>query len=123
MDFKTRRLVQSKDLNPYGTLFGGRLLEWIDEEAAIAAIQELGSKKVVTKFISKINFMNSAQSGDIIEIGLDVVGIGTTSITLRCEVRSFTTHRIIVSVDKIVFVHVDADGNKAPHGKIQLPPI
>jgi acyl-CoA hydrolase len=36
MNFHARKLVKPEDLNnPRGTLFDGRLLEWIDEEAAI----------------------------------------------------------------------------------------
>ena len=32
MTFDTRHWVKPQDLNPNGTLFGGRILEWIDEE-------------------------------------------------------------------------------------------
>ena len=38
MNFHTRKWVKPEDLNPNGTLFGGSLLRWIDEEAAIYAI-------------------------------------------------------------------------------------
>lgn len=34
MNFHTRKWVKPEDLNPNGTLFGGSLLRWIDEEAA-----------------------------------------------------------------------------------------
>ena len=35
MTFDTRRWVKPQDLNPSGTLFGGRILAWIDEEIGI----------------------------------------------------------------------------------------
>ena len=35
MKYHTRKWVKPEDLNPNHTLFGGRLLEWIDEEAEI----------------------------------------------------------------------------------------
>jgi hypothetical protein len=38
MNFHTRKWVKPEDLNPNGALFGGSLLRWIDEEAAIYAI-------------------------------------------------------------------------------------
>ncbi|HIG48218.1 MAG TPA: acyl-CoA thioesterase, partial [candidate division Zixibacteria bacterium] len=47
MEFKTRKLVTPKDLNPHGTLFGGRALEWIDEEAFIFASCQLASTSIV----------------------------------------------------------------------------
>lgn len=34
--FRTRKWVRPEDLNANGTLFGGSLLKWIDEEAAIS---------------------------------------------------------------------------------------
>ena len=51
MNFHTRKWVKPEDLNPNGTLFGGSLLRWIDEEAAIYAIVQLGNQRVVTKYI------------------------------------------------------------------------
>jgi len=82
MRFHTRKWVKPEDLNPNATLFGGRLLEWIDEEAALYTVVQLENSKVVTKYISEINFMSSAEQGDIIELGMDVVKFGTSSIVL-----------------------------------------
>ncbi|MDQ1594096.1 MAG: acyl-CoA thioesterase YciA, partial [Arthrobacter pascens] len=50
--FRTRKWVRPEDLNANGTLFGGSLLKWIDEEAAIYAILQLGNGRAVTKYIS-----------------------------------------------------------------------
>jgi acyl-CoA hydrolase len=38
MNFHTRKWIKPKDLNPNGGLFGGSLLKWIDEGAAIHTI-------------------------------------------------------------------------------------
>jgi acyl-CoA hydrolase len=119
MKFYTRKLVKPQDLNSRGTLFGGILLGWIDEEAAIFAMGHLGKKSIVTKFMSEINFISSAQNGDIVEIGLELVSIGRTSITVRCLVRNKITQVEIIRIEKIVFVHLDPFGRPAPHGIIQ----
>jgi hypothetical protein len=37
MRFHTRKWIKPEDLNPNGTLFGGQLLAWIDEELATAS--------------------------------------------------------------------------------------
>lgn len=118
--FHTRKWVKPEDLNPNGTLFGGRLLEWIDEEAALYAIIQLENPRTVTKFISEIDFKNSAHKGDIIEIGIDVVKFGKASLTLTCEVRNKMTHKTIITIDKIVMVSVDENGNPKPHGKTKI---
>ena len=49
MKFLTRKLVTPADLNPRGTLHGGQLLKWIDEEGGIHACLELDTGLIVTK--------------------------------------------------------------------------
>ncbi|MGC5746540.1 acyl-CoA thioesterase [Chryseobacterium sp. NFX27] len=120
MNYHTRKWVKPEDLNPNHSLFGGRLLQWIDEEAALYAIIQLENTKVVTKFISEINFVSSAKQGDIIEIGIEATHFGSSSVTLKCNVRNKMTHQTIITVDKIVMVNLDSEGNPAPHGKTQI---
>nr|WP_322626183.1 hotdog domain-containing protein [uncultured Flavobacterium sp.] len=120
MRFHTRKWVKPEDLNPNATLFGGRLLEWIDEEAALYSIIQLENQRVVTKHMSEINFMASAKQGDIVEIGIDVVKFGKTSLVLRCEVRNKMTQEKIITVDNITMVSLDSFGRPSAHGKTQI---
>lgn len=116
MLFHTRKWVKPEDLNPNGTLFGGKLLAWIDEELALYSIIRLNNPRIVTKHLSEINFRASAREGDIIEIGIDVVKFGRTSITLQCEVRNIMTRETIITIDRITMVSLDKDGRPMPHG-------
>ena len=50
MKYRTRKLVKPGDLNPRRTLFGGQVLKWIDEEAAIFAICQLGSPNIAVSY-------------------------------------------------------------------------
>ncbi|SDD46652.1 acyl-CoA thioesterase [Niabella drilacis] len=120
MRFHTRKWVKPEDLNPNQSLFGGRLLQWIDEEAALYAIIQLENTHVVTKFISEINFIASPRQGDIIEIGIVATRFGNTSLTLRCEVRNKITHEPILTIDRMVFVNLDKEGKPTPHGKTAI---
>ena len=120
MKFHTRKWVKPEDLNPSGFLFGGRLLAWIDEEAALYTIIQLENPRIVTKFMSEINFMSSAKQGDIVEIGIEVLKFGKTSITLQCEVRNKMTHETIITVDDIIMVNLDENGLPKPHGKTKV---
>jgi len=115
MRFLTRKLVQPGDLNVNGTLFGGRCLAWVDEEAAIYAALETRHKRVVTKSISAINFVAPAFQGDVVEIGVALKRVGKTSITLEVQVRDLTTQKIIVNIDEMVFVTLDETGKPVQH--------
>lgn len=116
ISYRTRKWVKPEDLNANGTLFGGSLLRWIDEEAAIYAIIQLGNPRSVTKLISEINFRSSARQGDMIEMGLRAVKFGRTSLTMRAKVRNIISGEVILTIEKIVFVSLDVDGNPVPHG-------
>ena len=120
MNFHTRKWVKPEDLNPNHTLFGGRLLQWIDEEAVIYAIIQLENHHVVTKYISEINFINAPKQGDIIELGIIATHFGSSSLTMRCEVRNKLTREPILTIDKLVFVNLGPDGKPAPHGKTEI---
>ena len=120
MNFHTRKWIKPEDLNPNGSLFGGSLLRWIDEEAAIYAIIQLDNPHIVTKYISEINFVSSARQGDIIELGISATRFGKTSLTMCCHVRNKITRKSILTIDEIVFVNVDANGRPVPHGKTEI---
>ena len=120
MRFHTRKWVKPQDLNLNSTLFGGRLLEWIDEELALYSIVQLENPRIVTKHMSEINFRSSAKQGDIVEIGIDVVKFGNSSITLTCHVRNMMTKEIIISIDSITMVSLGNDGKPQAHGKTKI---
>jgi acyl-CoA hydrolase len=120
MRFHTRKWVKPEDLNPNGTLFGGKLLAWIDEELALYTIIQLENSRIVTKHMSEINFRSSARQGDVIEIGIDVVKFGNTSLTLKCEARNMMTRETIISIDHTTMVSLGPDGKPKAHGKTEI---
>ncbi|MBM1107087.1 acyl-CoA thioesterase [Aurantibacter crassamenti] len=120
MRFHTRKWVKPEDLNANGTLFGGKLLAWIDEEAALYCIVQLENKKIVTKYMSEINFVSAPVQGDVVEIGIEIVKFGKTSLTLKSEVRNMMTRDTILMVDNIIMVNLDASGKPVPHGKTKV---
>lgn len=118
--FHTRKWVKPEDLNPNQTLFGGRLLQWIDEEAVIYAIVQLETQRVVTKYISEINFISAPRIGDIIEIGIIATDFGASTLNVRCEVRNVATHEPILTIDRMVFASVNEKGKPVRHGKTNV---
>lgn len=120
MNFHTRKWVKPEDLNPNNNLFGGRLLQWIDEEAALYTMIQLDNRKIATKFMSEINFVSSAKQGDIVELGMKVEKFGNTSITLSCVARNKMTRKPILTVDNITMVNLGDDGRPRAHGKTEV---
>ncbi|WP_348824783.1 acyl-CoA thioesterase [Flavobacterium aestuarii] len=120
MRFHTRKWVKPEDLNPNGSLFGGKLLAWLDEELALYSIVQLENRRIVTKHMSEINFRSSARQGDIVEIGIDVVKFGNTSLVLKCEARNMMTRETIITIDETVMVNLGEDGKPKAHGKTEI---
>jgi len=120
MRFHTRKWVKPEDLNPNGSLFGGKLLAWLDEELALYSIIQLENPRIVTKHMSEINFRSSARQGDIIEIGIDVVRFGNTSLELKCEARNMMTRETIITIDSTIMVNLGEDGKPKAHGKTEI---
>ena len=70
--------------------------------------------------MSEINFRSSAKQGDIVEIGIDVVKFGNSSIVLSCQVRNMMTREIIITIDTITMVSLGEDGKPMAHGKTTI---
>ncbi|MGI9549606.1 MAG: hotdog domain-containing protein, partial [Aurantibacter sp.] len=83
-------------------------------------IVQLANKQIVTKYMSEINFMSAPVQGDVVEIGIEVVKFGKSSLTLKSEVRNMMTRQTILTVDNIVMVNLGKDGKPAPHGKTEV---
>ena len=120
MKYRTRKMVMPADLNGRHTLFGGKLVSWIDEEAYIYAVCQLDSLNIATVYIGDFQFHVPAASGDIVEIGVEAIRFGTTSLEMKAEARNKTTKQLISSCNKIVVVTLDATGQKTPHGKTEI---
>lgn len=108
------RLVRPEDLNPAHRLFGGRLMEWMDESAALFVIKTLKTSKVVTLKVSEVLFKEPVVNGDILDFKAAVKGIGNTSISIQVEVQKHilndSANRRVVATCDLVFVHIDDDG-------------
>ncbi|SHJ14119.1 Acyl-CoA hydrolase [Rubritalea squalenifaciens DSM 18772] len=112
---ETHRLVFTEDLNPYGFLFGGRLLSWADEASYIAANQDYPKCRFVTIGMDKVEFRHSVKNGAILTIVSEQVRKGTTSITY--SVTIYSSHEspdMPIFTTNVTFVNVDESGNKRP---------
>ncbi len=114
------RLVKSEDLNHHGTLFAGRMAEWLVEASFIAAARLAGRPEdVVCVQIHGMTFGKPAARGDLIEIRTNVAYLGGKSITVHAAVHANEDTAPAVS-GMATFVTVDRGGKPYAHG-LTLP--
>lgn len=77
--------VFPNDLNPHGTLFGGRLMQIVDTLAAIVAKRHSG-KVCVTLGIDSVRFLSPARRGDILVCKASVNKTWRTSMEIGVKV-------------------------------------
>lgn len=81
------RLVLPPDTNHIDTIFGGKILAYIDEVAALAAMKH-ANEIVVTASIDSVNFWSSAKVGDALTLEAFVTYTGTTSMEVYVKVSA-----------------------------------
>ncbi|MCC6275078.1 MAG: acyl-CoA thioesterase [Leptospiraceae bacterium] len=110
MDLVTQHIIMSKDLNAHGNLFGGIMLAWVDEAAALYVMEKISYTNIVTVNMDDIYFQNPGRNGDIIQIYASIEKKGSSSLTVRTTAISFNSvskeRKEIISC-KVVFVCLD----------------
>lgn len=116
------KLVLPPDTNHMGTIFGGTVLAYIDEIAAIAAMKHC-KKGVVTASINTVNFLSSAKVGDILTLEAFVLSTGNTSMKVYVKVECHhlkTDEKRITTTSTITMVAIDDNGKPTPVPKVKL---
>ncbi|NMP23901.1 hotdog domain-containing protein [Sulfobacillus harzensis] len=110
----THRVLPS-DVNHLGTLFGGRLLEWMDGAAEIAAAR-YARRVVVTVAMEQVVFTQPVQVGDLVRIEAAIDRIGRTSIRVQVTAwRELTDGTAVIAcAARLTFVALDASGRPVP---------
>jgi acyl-CoA hydrolase len=113
-------LVKPEDLQHHGTLFAGRMAEWLVETCFIAASRFVGKPEdVVCVKVHGITFEKPIHNGEITEIKARIACLGNTSITVKGQ--AFTGESEVPAVSGMVtFVTVDKQGNPYAHD-LSLP--
>lgn len=117
MELISTHVCKGQNIGVHGNLFGGVMLSWLDEAAAVFCAQVCGTPRMVTKCISEVIFNKPVRPGQIIKIYGDVKKIGSSSITVSLEARR---HSVVNGSQKVVcnvemtFVRIDGDGEPVP---------
>lgn len=117
MELISTHTIKKSDLGFHGNLFGGKLLAWLDSAAAAYAMEICHNRRMVTICIDKCVFKKPAKEGSLLKIYGKVDSVGTSSINLYLEARSYNVYTededIILSTN-ITFVRIDEEGRAIP---------
>ena len=105
-------IVRAPHINGYGRLFGGQLMQWIDELAGIICRRHSGMG-VTTAAIDNLNFKAAAYQNDMIVLVGRMTYIGKTSMEVRIDTFIEQEQGIRKCINRayIVMVAIDQNGN------------
>ncbi len=112
-------IVMSGDINGSGRLFGGRLLEWIDEISGIVAMRHCGGT-VTTVAIDNLRFKSGAYLNNIVVLEGRVTYTGRTSMEVRVDTYIEGTDGMRRAINRAYISMVGMDENDRP---TPVPPI
>ncbi len=109
-------IVLPSDTNALGTIFGGKVMAWIDIAAAIAAGRH-ARKVVVTASIDALHFLAPVRIGHVLHIQATVNSASRTSMEVGVRVDSenpLTGERMHTATAYTTFVALDEHGKPTP---------
>ena len=102
--------LMHQHLNGAGRLFGGILMQWIDETAGIVARRHCNSP-LVTACIDNLVFKEGAHLNDFIVLAGRVTYVGNSSVEVRVDtyVESLEGERKRINTAYVVMIAIDKD--------------
>ena len=81
---ETVHIIRPNHLNAAGRLFGGMLMQWLDEVAGMVAKRHTRAN-VITASVDNLRFIHGAYKGEMVVIVGKVTYVGTTSMEVRVD--------------------------------------
>ena len=111
-------VMMPRDTNPYGTIFGGVLLSYIDQAGAVGARHEIQRRgflpqTIVTVAMDRVEFHEPVFGGVTVSVWTTVERIGTTSITVHVTVEAERDGAIqLLTQAHVTYVAVRMEDNR-----------
>jgi acyl-CoA thioesterase YciA len=86
-------VMMPRDMNRYGTIFGGITLSYLDQAGAVGAHHEIQrggwpEQPVVLVAMNKVEFHRPVFVGDVVSFWTRLVRVGRTSVTIHVTVEA-----------------------------------
>ena len=108
------------DTNPHNSVFGGKVMQWIDIAGAVSAMRHVRGV-VVTASFDRVDFHAPAHVGHIMVLHAQVNYTGRTSIEVGVEVHAenpLTGERVLTTDALVTYVAIDKQGRP-----VEIDPI
>lgn len=114
-------IVLPPDTNNLGTMFGGKLMAYIDDVAAISAMRHARSY-VVTASTDSVDFIHPIHEGHAVCLESFVTNTGRSSMEVIVKVVEedlVTGSRNLCAISFLTFVAIDKNGTPTPVARIE----
>ena len=114
-------IVRPTHLNATGRLFGGILLQWIDETAGIIAKRHC-NHDIITAAIDNLQFLSGAYQHEVIVLIGRLTFVGNTSMEIRIDTyaEDITGERKLINTAYLVMVALDQQGNSCSVPRLRI---
>lgn len=107
-------LIMQQHLNGSGRLFGGALMQWLDEVAGVVAMRHAETHRVVTAAVDNLQFKHAIYEGEIIVLKGYVTYVGKSSMEVEIDTYTEMPDGMRQTVNRAFFVMVAVDENQKP---------
>lgn len=118
---QTVHMVRPNHLNGAGRLFGGILVQWIDEIAGLVAKRH-ARMNVTTASIDNLSFLRGAYQNDVIVIVGKITYVGRTSMEVKVDTYIETIDGEMTPINHAYFtmVGLGPDDKSVPVPRLEL---
>lgn len=116
---ETVHIIRPNHLNGSGRLFGGILMQWIDEIAGLSALRHTRTN-VTTASVDNLSFLKAARSRDVVVLRAHVTHVGNTSLEVRVDTfaERMDGRREMINCAYLTLVALDAQDRP-----VKVPPL
>ncbi len=110
---ETMHIVRPGHMNGAGRLFGGQLMEWLDEAAGLVAKRHTGSN-VITASVDNLRFIHGAYQDEVVVVIGRATYVGKTSMEVRVDTYVEGMDGMRRSINRAYFTMVSLDEHDKP---------
>lgn len=118
---ETVHIVRPNHLNAAGRLFGGMIMQWIDEVAAIVAKRHTRTN-VTTVSVDNLCFLKGAYQNNVVVLVGKVIYVGNTSMEVKVDsyVEELDGTRTLINHAYLTMVSLDDNDRPTPVPRLEL---